>query len=138
MAGAPEKSYGAVAIEVLDALRIARATGGLLLDHVVLAAELVRLEWQEEKTRLRQLVQINLALVVLISLTLLHLSALAIAVAWDTRYRLYVMSAMLLFFLISTVAVWRHLQQLSDQDGQQFTESRRQIEKSLELLKRHL
>lgn len=138
MTGSPERSPGALAIELLDAMRIARATGGLLLDHSLLAAELVRLDWQEEKARLKQLILINLLGATLVGLTLLHASALAIAAAWDTPYRLYVMAALLLLFAAATWFAWKRLQRLSDEGDRQFEASREQIQKTIDLLKRHL
>jgi uncharacterized membrane protein YqjE len=138
VAGGPEKSYGGMAIELFDAMRIARATGGLLLEHLVVAAELLHLEWQEEKARLKQLILINLLGAIFVALVLLHGSALAIALVWNTPYRLQGILAMLLLFVIGICLCWIRLQRLSDRTEQQFAESRAQIGKTIDLLKRHL
>lgn len=138
MTGAAEKFAGAVVVELLDAVRLARTAGGLLLEHATLTAELAQADWQEERARIKQLIFTTLLYAILIGLVLLHLSALALVAAWDTPYRVHVTAALLLLWVGCTLAVRLRLRRIGAEGEGRFAASRAELQRTAELLRRHL
>lgn len=129
---------GKVAIELLDAVRIARTASGLLIEHAASTAELARLDWELESARLKKFVLGMQLLAVLIGLTLLYAGMLAVAITWNTQYRLYVMTALPLLFAIASWVTWRYLGRLSQQGEDRFAAVRAEVGKTLNLVRSHL
>ena len=129
---------GAVAVELIDAVRIARAAGGLLLQHAVLTADLARSDWAEEQVRIKRLLFTTLLYVVFISLALLQLGALIMVVAWDTPYRIHATAAVLLLWIAGAVLLQRRLQRISAESEGRFAASREELGKTVDILRRHL
>jgi uncharacterized membrane protein YqjE len=138
MPGAAEKFAGGIAVELLDAVRLARTAGSLLLEHATLTAELAGADWQEEEARLKRLIFTTLLYAILIGLVLLHFSAVAVLAAWDTPYRVHAAVLMLLVWIGCAVAVRLRLKRVAQQGERRFAASRAELGKTLELLRRHL
>lgn len=135
---AAEKFAGAVAVELIDAVRIARSAGGLLIEHAALTAELARSDWEQEQARLKRLLFTTLLYAILVALALLHVSVVALAAAWDTPYRVHSAIAMLVLWLVGAVLVRRRLQRISAEGEGRFAASRAEFGKTMDLLRSHL
>lgn len=138
MAVAAEKFAGAAVVELIDAVRIARSAGGLLLEHAVLTAELAGSDWEAEKLRLKRLLFSTLLYVVFISLALLQLGALIVVVAWDTPYRIHAAAAVLLLWLACAGLIRRRVRRITADSEGRFAASRAELGKTVDILRRHL
>ena len=138
MSATQQKAAGSVIVELLDGLRVARGAGGLLLEHAEMTAELLQLDWQQERLRLRQVVVLTLFEALLLAIVLLHASALAMAAAWNTPYRLYTIGVALLLFAAAAGWCRLRLRRLASEGERQFADTREQLHKTIELLRHHL
>lgn len=129
---------GAAVVELIDAVRIARSAGSLLLDHAVLTAELAGSDWEAEKLRLKRLLFSTLLYVVFISLALLQFGALMVVVAWDTPYRIHAAAAVLLLWLVCIGLIRRRVQRIAADGEGRFAASRAELGKTVDILRRHL
>lgn len=125
-------------MELIEALHTARTAGRLLLEHAATAAELAGIEWQQERSRLEQSALAALLLAVLLGIALLQLSALALLLAWDTLFRLPVAAVLALAYAVAALAAWRRLQQLARQGDGRFGDSRRELRKTAEVVRKCL
>lgn len=127
-----------IAIELLDAVRVARTASSVLIEHAASTAELARLEWEQESASLKKFVLAMESLAVLIGLTFLYSGLLIVAIAWDTPYRLYAMALLPLLFAIASYLVWCFLGRLSQQREERFTAFNAELGKTLQLLRSRL
>lgn len=101
------------AIVSLDAIRLLRSAGGLLLAPMVMHGQLARIEWQEEKNRLlKMLVATLLGFACLLCLMLLA-GALLLTLSWETSYRMPVMMALITACVLGAGIACRRFQDLS-------------------------
>ena len=135
--GAPAKD-GTFSVELLDAIKILRSTGGLLLDHAALILQLAHVEWAEERARLKGLLLALVAGAAVSGVALLHLSALLLLLVWNTPYRIDVLLLLTAAYIGGTVLIWRRFAGLARRGGDPFTASRRELSQTLALLRRRL
>jgi uncharacterized membrane protein YqjE len=133
-----EKFAGAFVVELIDAVRVARSAGGMLLEHAALTAELAQSDWQEEQSRLKRLLFSILLYTLLLGLVLLHVSALVMMLAWNTPYRVHAVAGMLLIWSVALLLVRRRLQRISAEGDGRFNASREELRKTLHMLRQHL
>ena len=133
-----EKFAGAVVVELIDAVRVARSAGGMLLEHAALTAELARSDWQEEQSRLKRLLFTLLIYALLLGLVLLHVSAVAVVAAWNTPYRVHAVAGMLAVWIAATLLARRRLRAIAAQGEGRFSASREELRKTLDMLRQHL
>jgi uncharacterized membrane protein YqjE len=138
MDGQPQDSAGGLAEEVLDAVRKLRSSGGLLLDHVGVAAELAHVEWREERSRLKRFLLTMMIGAVLLALALLHLGVLVLLAVWGTPFVLPVATALTLGYSAAFFGAWRRLQRVGGDTGAGLSEAWSEIHKTVTLLRRHL
>jgi uncharacterized membrane protein YqjE len=135
--GAPAKD-GTLSVELLDAIKILRSTGSLLLDHAALIVRLAQVEWAEERARLRGLLLALVAGAALSGVALLHLSALVLMLLWNTPYRIHVLVLLTAVYIGGTALIWRRFARLARQGGDPFAGSRRELSQTLSLLRSRL
>ncbi|PTU30558.1 hypothetical protein CJD38_13705 [Stenotrophobium rhamnosiphilum] len=127
-----------MAIELLDAVRLARTASGLLIEHATSIAEAARLDWAEESARLKKFMLGMQLLAVLVGLTLLYAGVLIVALTWNTPYRMYAIAVLPLLFAMASYLAWRYLGQLSQKREERFAIVRTELSKTLYLLRSYL
>jgi uncharacterized membrane protein YqjE len=96
--------------------------------------QLARVEWAQERQRLEQAFSARLIRFACLLSSVLFVSALALALAWDTPYRIPVAVALAIAHGSVTVMAWRRVSVLSEQGEQRFALTRAQIDKDRALL----
>ena len=126
------------AINAIGAIRILRSAGGALLDQVALHGQLAQVEWGEEKNRLlKMLVGAVLGFAGLLCV-ILSLGALALALCWETVYRIPVAAVRVALYGLATGFAWRRLVALSALSGQSFAATRVELAADVALLRSKL
>ena len=126
------------AINAMRAIRTLRSAGGALFDQVALHGQLAQVEWGEEKNRLlKMLVGAVLGFACLLCV-MLALGALALALCWETVYRIPVAAVLVALYGLATGFVWRRLVALSALSGQSFAATRVELAADVALLRSKL
>ena len=126
------------AINALNAIRTLRSAGGALFDQVALHGQLAQVEWGEEKNRLlKMLVGAVLGFAGLLCV-ILSLGALALALCWETVYRIPVAAVLVALYGLATGFAWRRLVALSALSGQSFAATRVELAADVALLRSKL
>lgn len=97
--------------------------------------QLLRVEWEQEKYRQRQMLTALLFGISFFLCTLLCLSVLVIAVGWDTPYRLPSVSLLLVVFGCGSFVFWTRLSKLMAQGTDAFADSRQEFAADFALLR---
>ncbi len=116
-----------------DAARILQAAGGPLLSQAKLHAKLAGIEWQEEKNRLLRMLAAALLGFACLLCALLFAGALALAMTWDTPYRVPTIAALVILSSLGLVAAWRYFKAQSALES--FAASREELAADSALLK---
>jgi uncharacterized membrane protein YqjE len=126
------------AINALKAIRTLRSAGGALFDQVALHGQLAQVEWGEEKNRLlKMLVGAVLGFACLLCV-MLSLGALALALCWETVYRIPVAAVLVALYGLGTGCAWHRFVALSALSGQSFAATRVELAADLALLRSKL
>ena len=126
------------AINAMRAIRTLRSAGGALFDQVALHGQLAQVEWGEEKNRLlKMLVGAVLGFAGLLCV-ILSLGALALALWWETVYRIPVAAVLVALYGLATGFAWRRLVALSALSGQSFAATRVELAADVALLRSKL
>jgi len=126
------------AINAMRAIRTLRSAGGALFDQVALHGQLAQVEWGEEKNRLlKMLVGAVLGFAGLLCV-ILSLGALALALCWETVYRIPVAAVLVALYGLATGFAWRRLVALSALSGQSFAATRVELAADVALLRSKL
>lgn len=117
----------APSFSVLDLVRSVYITSDGLFRQTRLQGELVKLEWEEEKTRLLQML-----LALLIGLTFLIcslgcVSVLVMALFWDSPYRIPAVLLLIGMHTSGLVLAWRRFQALSARSANAFAATREEL-----------
>jgi uncharacterized membrane protein YqjE len=124
----------AAAVSLQHVLRAVRTSGSGLLAQGALHLQLLRIEWAEERVRLRSLVVATLFGFACLLALLGAGSALWLALFWDTRYRLPAAAALVAGFALGLGLAWQRCQALLRQGEHSFADSRRELAADLDLL----
>lgn len=111
---------------------------GALLAQFGLHLQLLRVEWEQEKYRYRQMLTALLVGLSLFLCTLLCLIVLVITLGWDTPYRLHSIGLLLVLFGSGTLFAWYRLSKLLEQGAAAFADSRQEIAADIALLRNFL
>ena len=122
----------------LDAIRVLRPAGRVLLDQAVLHGELARVEWAQEKERLLKMLASTLVGYMCLLCTLLFAGALVLAFCWGTVYRIPAASALTGLYALGSVVSWRRFRALSALSGQSFAATRAELAADMVLLRSRL
>jgi uncharacterized membrane protein YqjE len=126
------------AINALSAIRTLRSAGGALFDQVALHGQLAQVEWGEEKNRLlKMLVGAVLGFACLLCV-MLSLGVLALALCWETVYRIPAAAVLVALYGLGTGFAWRRFAALSALGGQSFAATRVELAADLALLRSKL
>lgn len=119
-------------------LRIVRTAGGALLVQAALHAELLRVEWAEEKGRLQKMVMAVLLGFACLFGLMMALGALLLSVCWDTPYRVPAVVTLIALYGLGLALAWRWLQSQSSLSEQSFRATRTELAADVELLRSQL
>ena len=126
------------AINALGAIRTLRSAGGALIDQVALHGQLAQVEWGEEKNRLlRMLAGAVLGFACLLCV-MLSLGVLALALCWETVYRIPSAALLVALYGLGIGFAWRRFAALSALGGQSFAATRVELAADLALLRSKL
>lgn len=114
-------------VSLLELVRIVRTAGGVLLAQSGLHGELARVEWAEEKVRLLHMMLALLFGVVFLMVGLLCASALVLALAWDTPYRIAVLVLLVVVHASGVGIAWWRFHILSARSAQAFAATREEL-----------
>ncbi len=123
---------------VLDTILLLRTASPALVDQLGMYAQLVRIEWAEEKRRLLQMWFTALVGFACLLCGLLFTCALVLAFTWDTAWR--VPSTLLLVgaYLTGLGLAWWRWQALAARGDQAFAATREELAADVELLRSKL
>jgi len=126
------------AINAMRAIRTLRSAGGALFDQVALHGQLAQVEWGEEKNRLlRMLAGAALGFACLLCV-MLSLGVLALALCWETVYRIPSAALLVALYGLGIGFAWRRFAALSALGGQSFAATRVELAADLALLRSKL
>lgn len=134
MATAPESA----GINPLDAIRVLRTAGSALLTQAGLHGQLVRVEWEAEKHRIVGMAVAALIAFASLLCTLLMAGALALALSWDTRFRIPVAIALVVVYAAILSLAWHRFKALSAQSLDSFAGTREELAADLALIRKRL
>jgi len=125
-------------IDPFKILRILCKAGADVFTQAALHGQLAQIEWAEEKNRLFKLGLFAALSFVSFLFVMLFGSLLALALSWDTPYRLHALLMIMVFYMLLTVVAWRRFKLLSALGSKRFAATREEISLDLEMLKGHL
>ena len=138
MAAAPPVTAELSSTTPLDVVRLLRSAGGALLVQALLHGQLARIEWQEEKQRLLQMLAITLLGFACLLCVLLFAGGLVLATAWDTAWRLPALAGLVLLYTGATALAWRHFRKLAALGDRAFAGLRAELAADAALLRSNL
>ena len=125
-------------IDPVKVLRILCKAGGDVFTQAALHGQLAQIEWAEEKNRLFKLGLFAALSFVSFLFVMLFGTLLALALSWDTPYRIHTLLMIMVFYMLLTVVAWRRFKLLSALGSKRFAATREEISLDLEMLKGHL
>ncbi len=125
-------------ISLLGLRRILRSAGGELLLQSALHAQLLAVEWQREKIRLRQLLLTALCGFACLLGLMLTLSALLLTSNWSAEHRTAATLLLVGLYAVGLALTWFRLQALSARREHSFAATREQFAADLDLLRSQL
>lgn len=128
----------AVKFSVLDIVRILRSAGGPLFTQTALHAQLARVEWAEERSRLLRMLLVALLGFACLLCALLFAGTLVLALSWDTSFRIPALMTLILLFAVGVRLAWQRLQLLAAQGERAFAATREEIAADIALLRSKL
>lgn len=133
-----QASSDATAIHPLTALRLLLSAGGALFAQAALHGQLARVEWAEEKRRLEQMLMVTLLGFACLLGAMLLVTALVLALSWETAYRIPALIALIAVHALGTAIAWRRFQALSALGSRTFAATREELAADITLLKSKL
>jgi uncharacterized membrane protein YqjE len=119
-------------------VQLLRSAGSALLAQGGLHAELLLLEWGEERQRWRSMLLAVLAGTAFLLCSLLSLGALLVLLSWETPYRLLTLLLLLLTYSLAAGFAWYRFLALAAMGSEAFAVSRDELAADLALLKSRL
>ena len=119
-------------------IRLIRSGISALFAQGALHAQLIHVEWEEEKGRLLHMLLAMLVGTVCLLLCLMSLGAMVLILSWDTPYRIHSTIALIVFYSVGAISAWLQFQKLADLGGQAFADSRLEIAADFDLIRNKL
>ena len=134
----PSQSTDSNRISLLDVVRLLRSAGGALISQATLHGQLARVEWAEEKLRLKNMIIAALSGFACLLSFMIFLGVLVMALSWDTQYRIAAVAILTAVYGFAGLMAWRRLDALSALSGQAFAATREEIAADIALIKSKL
>ncbi len=128
----------ASSINPLQLFSIIRSAGSALSAQASLHAQLAQVEWEEEKQRLTNLVIFSVVTFASFLGFLFIVSAFAIALSWDTQYRIPVFITLIIAYFGTLVWAALRVKKLAALGAKSFAATRAEIAADISLLKNAL
>lgn len=122
-------------MEIINRLR---SMAKMMLTRLELHGQLIRIEWVEERYRLRQLLVIFLLGIIFLFCALLFIGFFAIALAWGTDYRIHTVGAMLVFYALGFCYCVYRMNILAERGTASFAATREEVAADLALIRSQL
>lgn len=122
-------------VHPLQLLNVLRSAGGALFAQGALHAQLVSVEWEEEKQRLYHIFVLTLVGFACFICLVVVSSALAIALSWYTPYRIPVFIFLILAYLSALVWAGLRIKVLLALSSNSFSATKREIAADIALIK---
>ncbi len=119
-------------------LRIVQRAGAALLGQGALHAQLLQVEWAEEKSRLLKMATALLMGFACLLGLMLSLGALLLALCWDTPYRVPAMTGLIAVYGLGLALAGRRFQSQSMLGTGSFAATRTEFTADMDLLRQHL
>lgn len=132
-----EKGDSVIA-ESLDLLRLLRSAGGALSAQAALHGQLMRVEWQEEKSRLMQLLIMTAIAFVCGLCIFIFLGLLVLAASWDTTYRLHSLAIVIITYALGAGFCWYQIRKIAARSSQTFIATREELAADIALIRSKL
>lgn len=130
-----ETAADAVVINPIDAIRILRPVSGVLFSRMALYAQLVGIEWAEQKARLSSMLAFTLLGLSSLLCVMLFAGALVMTLSWDTAYRIQAIVAVIIFYGASASIAWYRFKSLASLSDQAFAATREEFAADIALIK---
>jgi uncharacterized membrane protein YqjE len=121
--------------DMLSVMRKLRSASGALLTQLTLHADLVSVEWAEEKIRLQKMMMITFFGFACLLGGLLFLGVLILLFTWDTPYRIPAAIALIAIYALGAGIAWHYVRLLSVQGEQAFAATREEFAADIALLR---
>ncbi|GGY77765.1 hypothetical protein GCM10011613_22930 [Cellvibrio zantedeschiae] len=122
-------------VNPLQLINLFSSAGSALSAQASLHAQLAQVEWEEEKQRLCQMAIFSVIAFAFFLCFLLVLSAFAIALSWDTPYRIPVFIVLILAHLCVVIWAGLRVKALAALSSNSFAATRAEIAADIALLK---
>lgn len=127
-----------VIAESLDALRLLRSAGSALSAQAALHGQLMRVEWEEEKSRLLQIIVMMLIAFVCGLCIFIFFGILVLATCWDTPYRIHSLAAVIASYALGIGFAYYKIRQLAARGSQAFIATREELAADIALIRSKL
>jgi uncharacterized membrane protein YqjE len=127
----PSPEPAADGIDLSDVIHLLRSAGSAMLVQVSLYGALAQVEWAQERSRLRDVIIVGVLGAVSLIVLLVFTGVLALALAWDTAYRIPVAATLVALHAIGCAFAWYRLKSLSRRGAQSFAVTRRELSADL-------
>lgn len=124
--------------ESLDALRLLRSAGSELSTQAALHGQLMRVEWEEEKGRLLQMLAMMILAFVCGLCIFVFIGVLVLAISWDTAYRIHCLVALITLYALGVGFAYYKIRQLAARSSQAFIATREELAADIALIKSKL
>jgi uncharacterized membrane protein YqjE len=122
----------------LDIIQRLRSIANELLSQMELHGQLFKVEWEEEKNRLIQMLAITLMGFACLLCCMIFIGILAIVISWPTDYRLATIGALVVFYTLGVIACVSHLKRISAQSSGLFAATREELSADIAILRSKL
>ena len=119
-------------------LRIVQRAGAALLVQAGLHAQLLQVEWAEEKSRLLRMATAMLIGFACLLGLMLSLGALLLALCWETPYRIPALASLVVIYGLGLLLAGRRFQSQSALGSESFAATRTEFAADVDLLGRQL
>lgn len=122
-------------MEIIQRLRSSAKT---LLVQCELYGRLAEVEWEEEKSRLQQLVAMTLLGFLCLLCCMIFIGFFVIAIAWTTEYRIHAMGGVVLLYAVGVLMSYMRIKSLVAQGATTFAATREEISADIALIRSRL
>jgi uncharacterized membrane protein YqjE len=119
----------------LQLLQMLRSAGGALFAQASLHAQLAQVEWEEEKQRLCRVAMFGVLGFAFALCFLIAVSAFAIALSWNTPYRIHTFTAVIVVHMLGFIGTALAIKKLIALGSKSFAATRAEIASDIALLK---
>ena len=122
-------------INPMDVIRVLRPVSGALLSRASLYAQLLSIEWAEQKARLTAMLAFILVGTASLLCAMIFAGVLIIAIGWETAYRIPLIVALIALYGIAVGVAWYRFKSLSAIGDQAFAATRAEFAADIALIK---